>query len=47
MITQKMTYLIYINKNLMYNYMDNDIENQITNDEIKKYVVCLVQYIQV
>ena len=42
-----MIYLIYINKYLIYNNMDNDIENQITNDEIKKYVVCLVQYIQV
>jgi len=31
-----MIYLIYINKYLIYNNMDNDIENQITNDEIKK-----------
>ena len=35
-----MTYLIYINKYLIYNNMDNDIENQITNDEIKK-ICCL------
>ena len=42
-----MIYLIYTNKYLIYNNMDNDIENQITNDEIKKNVVCFVQYIQV
>jgi hypothetical protein len=35
-----MIYLIYINKYLIYNNMDNDIENQITNDEIKK-ICCL------
>ena len=31
-----MTYLIYINKYLIYNNMDNDIENQILDQEIKK-----------
>ena len=35
-----MIYLVYINKYLIYNNMDNDIENQITNDEIKK-ICCL------
>ena len=35
-----MIYLIYINKYLIYNNMDNDIENQITNQEIKK-ICCL------
>ena len=35
-----MIYLIYINKYLKHNNMDNDIENQLTNDEIKK-ICCL------
>ena len=37
-----MIYLIYINKYLIYNNMDNDIENQMMNNQIKKLscVVC-------
>ena len=35
-----MIYLNYIDKYLIYNNMDNDIENQLTNDEIKK-ICCL------
>ena len=39
-----MIYLIYINKYIIYNNMDNDIENQITNNEIKKLscVACTI-----
>ena len=35
-----MIYLIYINKYIIYNNMENDIENKITKHEIKK-ICCL------
>ena len=43
-----MKYLIYINKYLISNNMENDIENQITNDGIKN-IRCLscVVYISI
>ena len=39
-----MIYLIYINKYLIYNNMDNDIENQMINNQIKKIscVACTI-----
>ena len=39
-----MIYLIYVNKYLIYNNMDNDIENQMMNKQIKKLscVACTI-----
>ena len=39
-----MIYLIYINKYLIYNNMDNDIENQMINNQITKLscVACTI-----
>jgi len=39
-----MIYLIYINKYLTYNNMDNDIENQMMNNQIIKLscVACVI-----